>query len=157
MALANGTVSAVVTLEPYATQTKNELVGKVAEWDAQADQISYYDAICTRSWTLAHPDLIVRFLKALAQAENFVTSERGQAMSIVEKAFNYNSSYLESVWSEYVFTVTLDQAQLLALQDQSRWLINNNLTNATVVPNFLNYVYLEGLEAVDPNLVTIIH
>jgi len=55
------------------------------------------------------------------------------------------------------FTVTIDESQIVAMQDEAQWLINNNLTTATSVPNFLNYVYLDGLEAVNPNAVTIIH
>ena len=52
---------------------------------------------------------------------------------------------MASVWSNYQFSVSLDQSQISAMQDESQWLIQNNLTNATAVPNFLNYMYLMGL------------
>jgi NitT/TauT family transport system substrate-binding protein len=42
------------------------------------------------------------------------------------------------------------------MQDEARWLINNNLTTATSVPNFLNYVYVDGLKSVSPESVNII-
>jgi NitT/TauT family transport system substrate-binding protein len=64
---------------------------------------------------------------------------------------------MADVWPNYQFTVALDAAQLLALQEEAQWLINNNLTIVTQAPNFLNYIYFQGLEAVNPNAVTITH
>ena len=72
------------------------------------------------------------------------------------KTLNYSSTYLASVWSNYQFSVTLDQSQILAMQDEARWLINNSLTNANTAPNFLNYIYVNGLESVKPSAVNII-
>ena len=42
------------------------------------------------------------------------------------------------------------------MQDESQWLIQNNLTTATAIPNFLNYVYVNGLESVNPDAVNIV-
>jgi hypothetical protein len=44
----------------------------------------------------------------------------------------------------------------LLMQDESRWLISNNLTSTTSVPNFSNYVYVNGLKSVNPGAVNII-
>jgi NitT/TauT family transport system substrate-binding protein len=52
--------------------------------------------------------------------------------------------------------VTLDQSLILAMEDEARWMIANNLTNATEVPDFRNYIYEEGLRAVRPGSVNII-
>ena len=156
-ALANDTVDAVATFQPYLNQIETLIVNNIVKWSAQEDQISFNEVLCPHTWATAHPDLIVRFLKALIQAESFSLNHKSEAMTIVAGKLNYTSTYMATVWPDYQFTVTLDQSLLLAMQDESRWLLNNNLTNATSVPNFLNYVYLDGLEAVDPNAVTIIH
>ncbi len=42
------------------------------------------------------------------------------------------------------------------MDDEARWSIANNLTDKTVVPNYLDYIYLDGLEALKPEAVTII-
>jgi NitT/TauT family transport system substrate-binding protein len=155
--LANGTVDAAVAFQPYINQIESLLGNKTVMWPIQNNQLSYIDAVCTRSWGAAHPDLIVRFLQAIVQAENFVVNNQEKAIAIVAKTLDYSSEYLATVWSDYQFSVSLDQAQLLAMQDEAQWLIKNSLTNATALPNFLNYVYLQGLESVKPNSVTIIH
>jgi len=46
---------------------------------------------------------------------------------------------------------------LITMRDQSRWAIKNNLTDATEVPNYLDYIYLDALEEVKPEAVGIIH
>ena len=154
--LTNGSVNAVVTLQPYVNQIENLLDDKVVVWQVQANQFGYNDLICARSWAQQHPDLIVRFLKSLIQAEIFVANHKDQAIAIVTKALNYTSTYLPTVWSNYQFSVTLDQSQILAMQDEARWLISNNLTNANSVPNFLNYMYVDGLKSLKPESVNII-
>ena len=60
------------------------------------------------------------------------------------------------VWSQNQFSLSLDQSLLLAMQDEAQWLISNHLTNATTVPNFINYVYQDGLKSVKPSAVNII-
>jgi ABC-type nitrate/sulfonate/bicarbonate transport system substrate-binding protein len=155
-AIANGTVDAVMTFQPFINQIESLLPGKTVMWPAQSDQYAYQDAICNPSWATAHPDLIVRFLKAMVQAENYVAVNKAQSMAIVANTLNYPSSYLASVWPNYQFSVTLDQSQIVAMQGESQWLITNKLTNATTIPNFLNYVYVNGLKSVKPRAVNII-
>ena len=155
-ALANGTVNAVITFQPYISQIENLIGNETVMWPAQSNQLLYLDAICTGSWAAAHPDLIVRFLRSLVQAETFAINNQNQAMTIVANALNDTSSYIGSVWPSYQFTVTLDQSQILAMQDEAQWLISQNLANATATPNFLNYIYLSGLKSVDPGAENII-
>jgi len=155
-ALANGTVDAVMTFQPYINQIESLLPDKTAMWPAQGNQYAYQEAICSSSWAAAHPDLIVRFLKAVVQAENYVASNKDQAMAIVANTLNYTSSYMASVWQNYQFSATLDQSLILAMQVEAQWLISNNLTSGTSVPNFLNYIYADGLKSVAPESVNII-
>jgi NitT/TauT family transport system substrate-binding protein len=45
---------------------------------------------------------------------------------------------------------------LILLEDQARWRIEQGLTDATEVPNYLSFIYLDALEEVKPEAVTII-
>ncbi len=155
-ALANGTVDAAITFQPYINQIQSLLNNKTVIWPAQADQFGYFEAICSKDWAATHPDLIIRFLKSLIQAQDFNLNHPNQAKDIVAKNLNYTSEYINSVWSDYLYSVTLDQSFILLMQDESRWLIDNNLTSVTSVPIFLNYVYVDGLKSVSPESVNII-
>jgi NitT/TauT family transport system substrate-binding protein len=63
---------------------------------------------------------------------------------------------MAAIWPEHQFSLTLDQGLVAAMEDETRWMIANNLTAATQVPDFLNYIYLDGLEAIKPEAVNII-
>ena len=62
-ALANGTIDAAITFQPYINQIQSLLGNAILVWPAQADQFGYFEAICTKTWATTHPDLIERFLK----------------------------------------------------------------------------------------------
>jgi NitT/TauT family transport system substrate-binding protein len=42
------------------------------------------------------------------------------------------------------------------MEDEARWMIENKLTTKTTIPNFLDYLYLDGLLTVKPEAVNII-
>ena len=58
--------------------------------------------------------------------------------------------------AENQFFLSLDQSLIVAMEDEARWMIINNLTTEKQVPDFLDYIYMNGLEAVNPNAVDII-
>jgi ABC-type nitrate/sulfonate/bicarbonate transport system substrate-binding protein len=155
-ALANGTVDAVIAWQPNINTINGQIGNRIVMWSAQASQSIYQEVSCTNNWVVMHPELIVRFLNSLAQAESYAINNPDNAKTIIENRLNYTASYIASVWSENQFSLSLDQALVLAMQDESRWLIQNNLTSATAVPDFGKYVYVDGLLAVKPTTVTII-
>jgi NitT/TauT family transport system substrate-binding protein len=69
---------------------------------------------------------------------------------------NFDDAYLEIIWQRYQFSLSLDQSLILAMEDEARWMIKNKLTKENQVPNFMNYLYLDGLKAVKPEAVNII-
>ena len=106
-ALANGSINAVLVLQPYVNQIESFFGSKVMAWQAQSNQFGYNDIICTRSWAQQNPDLVVRFLKSLVQAESFVQDHQSQSIAIVTKTLNYSTTYLPTVWSNYIFRLLL--------------------------------------------------
>jgi NitT/TauT family transport system substrate-binding protein len=112
--------------------------------------------ISTDEWITKHPELVSRFLKSLAQAEEYAFRNPAEAKAIVQKRLNLDAAYMETVWSQNQFSLLLDQALILTMEDEARWMIENNLTREKQVPDFMNYIYLDGLKAVKPEAVNII-
>ncbi|MCX9087518.1 MAG: hypothetical protein OIN90_08140 [Candidatus Methanoperedens sp.] len=42
------------------------------------------------------------------------------------------------------------------MEDEARWMINNNLTTEENVPDFLDYIYEDELKSIKPEAVNII-
>ena len=156
-AVVNGSIDAVATAQPYVEMANEGLGENAVAWSIQSSQPLYAQAISTDEWIAGHPELCSRFLRSLYQAEAFVINHPAEAKAIVKSQMNFSDSYVETVWHQNQFSLSLDQSLILAMEGEARWLISNNLTNAKAIPNFLDYIYLDGLETVKPESVNIIH
>jgi NitT/TauT family transport system substrate-binding protein len=155
-AVVNGDIDAIATAQPYANSAKERLDANGVFWSAQSSQPQYGLISSTEEWIRKHPQQVRRFLKSLAQAEEYVIRNPAEAKAIVQKRLNLDASYMETVWSQNQFSLSLDQSLITAMEDEARWMIKNNLTREKQVPDFMNYIYVDGLRAVKPEAANII-
>ncbi len=155
-AVVDGDIDAVATAQPYANSAKERLGANAVIWPAQSSQPIFGLIVSTDEWITNHPEPVSRFLKSLAQAEEYAIRNPAEAKAIVQKLLNMDAAYMETVWSQNQFSLTLDQSLILAMEDEARWMIRNNLTSEKAVPNFLDYIYVDGLKAIKPESVNII-
>jgi ABC-type nitrate/sulfonate/bicarbonate transport system substrate-binding protein len=155
-AVADGVVDAIVTAQPYADLASQRLGNNAIVWPVQGGQSIYGLIVSSERWITANPNLVNKFLKSLAQAEEYGISHPAEAKAILQKRLSVDASFVESAWSRDQFSLSLDQSLIAAMEDQSRWMIKNNLTSEKTVPDFLNYIYPDGMRAVKPGAVNII-
>jgi len=155
-AVVNGDIDAIATAQPYAGLAKERLGANAVFWPAQSNQRQYALLSSTDEWITKHPEPVRRLLKSLVQAEEYAIRNPAQAKAIVQKALNLEASYMELVWSQNQFSLSLDQALIAAMEDEARWMIKNNLTKERTIPDFAHYIYLDGLKGVKPEAVNII-
>ncbi|HLO33503.1 MAG TPA: ABC transporter substrate-binding protein [Anaerolineales bacterium] len=156
-AVVNGEIDAVVTAQPYANTAKDLLGANAVVWSAQSSQPLQTQLISTDEWITGHPDLVNRFLKSLVLAEEYAIRNPAEAKAIVQKQLKLEAAYMDTVWSQNQFSLSLDQSLIAAMEDEARWMIENNLTTEKEVPDFVDYIYLDGLQAVKAEAVHIIH
>jgi NitT/TauT family transport system substrate-binding protein len=154
--IAGGEVDAVVTWEPHVSQIRQQMGNEVITWPVQSGQMAYWSVVSTPRWIKKHPELVEQFLKSLAQAEEYVANHPVEAKAILKKRLDLNDSYLKTVWSQNQFSLSLDQSLILAMEDEARWMIKNNLTSEKQIPDFVNYIYVDVLKAIKPEAVKII-
>jgi len=154
-AITDGKVDAALTWQPHVNEAKERLGNGTFIWPAQSSQDMYWNAICADGWASKHPDLINRFLKSLSQAEDYYSNHPDNTEAIVQKRLHYNDSYIAIVWPENRFSLSLDQSLIAAMEDEARWMIQNNLTTGRTVPDFTDFIYTKGLEVVKPEAVNI--
>jgi NitT/TauT family transport system substrate-binding protein len=155
-ALVNGEVDAVVTWEPWVSQINQHMGPEAIARTLQSNQYAYWNLVSTPGWTGSHSTDINQLMKSLAQAEDYLVNHPDEARAFLQKRMDLEPAYMEVVWPRYQISLSLDQSLILAMADEARWLINNNLTTEKQVPDFLDYIYMDGLEAVKPNAVNIV-
>ncbi len=154
--ITNGTLDAIVVSQLYVADIQGKLSNNIEIWPVQNQQLAYGLVYASTNWISENPELVSRFLHSLVQAEDYLISNPENAKNTLKNHLSYSDAYLAQVWPNHRFSLTLDQSLILAMQDEAQWLISNRLTNAISTPNFLNYVYPNGLEVVKPESVNII-
>ena len=155
-AVAGGSIDAIAIGQPYANAAKDRLGDNAAVWRAQSNQPMFALAISTDEWIARHPEPARRFLASLAEAEAYATAHPAEARSIVQHRVNLDPGYMDTVWRQNQFSLSLDQSLVAAMEDEARWMIANNLTNATAIPDFGEYIDTTALEQVRPDAVSIL-
>ena len=109
-AVVEGDIDAIATAQPYANSAKDRLGANAIVWSAQSSQPLYTQAISTDEWITKHPELISRFLKSLAEAEEYVNTHPAEANAIVQERLNLDADYMDTVWQQNQFSLSLDQS-----------------------------------------------
>ena len=152
-AMSNGDIDAAFTWDPYIYNIKKELGENVISWFGGED--FYFVLLTNEDWIKNNPAAAERFIKSLLKAENYIKDNSEKSKEFAKNRFNYDSDYIDYSWPKQEFVVILAQAMFITFEDQARWRINNNLTDKTEIPNFLNYIYIDALENVKPEAITI--
>lgn len=155
-ALARGDIDAVSTFSSYTAFTRKELGARVISFYDKDIYRWTFNVVAKQEFIRKTPGKVEKMLRALARAEEFARKHPAEAQKIVADFSGIEIGIVRDVWPDTNFTVSLDQSLILALEDESRWAIQNRLTTAQKVPNFLDFIYFDGLKAVKPEAVRIL-
>lgn len=156
-ALARGDIDAAAAWEPVLGALRAQLGDNSAMFYGDDIYDLAWSIAGTRDYVVSHPETIKKLLRALIRGAQFCKDTPEAAREIVAKAMSLDVAKVKELWPSYLFKVTLEQSLVMALEDQTRWAIRNKLTGGTDIPNYLNHVYLDALQAVTPAAVTVIH
>jgi len=153
--IVNGSVDAVVTSQRYAATIEKALGDTVVVLPAQSDQPAYVVLSGRADWVAGHTKTIERLLAALDRAEQYTVANPADAKAIVKDRMGYDDAYVEQMWPGHQFGLSLDQSLLIAMNDEARWAVANNLTKATSIPDLGETISMQGLRHVHPAAVKI--
>jgi NitT/TauT family transport system substrate-binding protein len=154
-AISNGDIDAAFTWDPHVYNIKKQLGDNAIGWPGGQD--FYFVLITKEDWVKNNPAAAKRFTKSVLEAEDYIKDNSEESKEFVKDRFDYESDYIDYSWPKQEFAVILKQAMLITFEDQARWRIEHGLTDATEVPNYLDYIYMDALEEIKPEAVGIIH
>ena len=109
------------------------------------------------SYIDSHPHEVRRVLRALIAANQEIRANPVEARRAVGDAVKIDDATMAKLFEPEDYAVSLDQAMLLALDDQARWAMQKGLVARRPMPNYLDFMKYQDLEAVLPTAVTIVH
>ena len=155
-ALIEGRVDAIATWEPHIYNARKALGNKALLLPSGDIYREDFYFIARKDFIKNNPEALKRFLRAIERGEEFIRKNDKEAMDIVGQRLKMDRETLNATWSDFQFRLFLDQSMLTSLEDEARWAINNRLTEATKVPNYLDFIHTDALKAVKPEAVTIL-
>ena len=155
-ALASGSVDAVSSWSPVTLSLQKKLGDKVITFHNEDVYTQSFNVVATQEYVRKNPVKVKKLLLAIIEAEKFAARSPEDAKKIIADISPLNRDLVGEMWDRNKFSVTLDQSLVLALEDESRWAITSRLTKETNVPNYLDFIYLDGLLSVKPEAVRIL-
>ena len=155
-ALINGDVDAVSTWVPALNGMQKNLADRGITFYDEDIYTQSVSIVAKQEYIRDNPGKVRKLLRALIKAEEFSKKNLDEAQKSVAEFNRMDPGMLKEMWAGNTFSVTLDQSLLLALEDESRWAIKHGLTRTTKIPNYLDFIYLDGLSGVKPEAVRIL-
>jgi len=157
-AFRRGEVDAAVHWEPDIQLLAEEFGAKVKVFATPGLHVSPFMLVGGRDYIRNNSAVVERVLRALTRAESYNKEQPANAKALVTKFYNANEREINFVWALKVHRVSLDQSLPFLLENAARWEIGLlPPARRPAVPNYLDFIYLDGLLAVSPAAVTIIH
>ncbi len=156
-ALINGEIDAISMRDPYTKYAKDVLADKAVEFSALGLYRKTFNLVAKKYFIDDRPEAIKKILQGILKAREYIQKNRKESVEIIARSLKMDRESVDSVWDDYNFSISLDQSLLVSLEDEARWAIEQGFTEKTKVPNYLDFIYYDGLEAVEPYAVTIIH
>jgi NitT/TauT family transport system substrate-binding protein len=95
-------------------------------------------------------------LRALVKAEEMARKNPEEAQKLVAQFTGIAPDIVAETWGIGSFELTLNQLLILVLEDEAQWAIENDFTLARKMPNYLDYIYFDGLKSIKPEVVRIL-
>lgn len=155
-ALATEKVDAVSVFAPTLTNLEKDLGDSGIFFYDESIFTETFCVTAMQEYAKQHPEAIKKFLKALIRAETLILENPEEAQRQVAQFLKMDKDLLERIWPIFTARVTLNQALLVDFEDQTRWAVQKGLTTRKDMPNYLEFIYVDGLQAVKPEAVTIL-
>lgn len=157
-ALADGQIDAFSMREPFISQAI-ELIGadNTVVFSRPGLYRKTFNLVATNKLTSERPNVARKIIKGLLRAESFAAQHHQDSINIVAKTLGAKTASIAAIWPDINLKVSLDQALLIAMEDEAKWVLANNFVESDQAPQYLDLIYLTALKDVDPMSVSLIH
>jgi sulfonate transport system substrate-binding protein len=155
-ALADGVIDAASVFNPFLLKSKKRLGENGIVFHNRNIYTKTFVIASTKEFVRHNPSKVNKILRALDRAEKFFILNPEESMNITADFSQTRIDDTREMLAGTHVGLSLDQPLLLTLEDESRWAIERGLANTNVVPNFLDYIYFDGLNSIKPSVITIL-
>ena len=92
-------------------------------------------------------------MNSLSEAIDYISAEPEQSREILKDKLNLGRDFIDWVWPDYLFILSLNKSLILTMKSQANWHIENGTFNQHPNLEFMPYIDSSPLRAVNPGAV----
>jgi NitT/TauT family transport system substrate-binding protein len=154
--LVAGKVDAVMAWEPITHDIITKVGNNAISWPAQGGQDLFWLLVSREEVVKNRGEALEKLMRALSQAANFAREKPEEVREIISRWIKVPVANLQAGKFRLRYRLFLDQALVLAMEDQARWMVRHKLTSQTRLPNYLDYFHAETLANINPKGVRLV-
>lgn len=152
-ALRKGEVDAIAIWEPYAFNALRSVSGAKA-LPKSGSYVETFNLIAHTKLKGVRDDELIKLLRALDRAEQFINTEPAKAQAILRDRLHVEQAFIDWMWPRFNYRLTLGQALLVTLESEARWARREGHVKAEKSPNYMEFIYSPPLRKVRPTGVS---
>jgi len=147
-------VDAIVPWEPFAFNS-----AQLLDKDIKIHDTKSLNTLSFNLLSLKADKIVVEkakcIIEGLAVAIDYIASHPEKAKKIVIDELQLSSEFIEWVWPDYIFKLSLNQSLILSLKSQVIWAVATQMTEHAELPSVENFIDSRAMLQVDPGAVNI--
>ena len=155
-ALKSGKVDAVSTWNPNVQVILDALGPRCVVYHGDNFYTETFFLTAVPDYVKQHPEAVKKVLRALVKSEEYIHDNPADARRIAAQFSKLDEAMFAKIWDVFNFRLSLDQSILVSLENQTRWAIRSHLNPDAAIPNYHDFIYPGGLQAVKPEAVRMI-
>lgn len=156
-AITSGMVDAVSSWEPHTTKIIDKFGSGAVQFYNKPPVTASHSIVVSQKLIEENPRVIEKALRALIRAEHFIKENPAEACAVTADLTGLEENSICTIWSHYTHEIKLDQNLIVRLEVLARWMMKGGNSEKESLPNFLDYIYVDGLIKADPEKVTLVH
>jgi ABC-type nitrate/sulfonate/bicarbonate transport system substrate-binding protein len=155
-AVEQGQVDAAVIFQPNLARLQTDMGDQLKTFYAERLIAIRFVLVGKARYVDQHPQEVRRILRALLAAKAFISADPVAARRIIGTTLKLDDAIMSKIFDQNDFDISLNQAHLLALEDQTRWAVSQGLAKPGSMPNYLKYMRYQHLESISPEAVQLV-
>lgn len=154
--LENAEMDAITTWNPQKFKAQKAMGKNGVTFDADELYSPLFVVVASQDYVKSNPEIIKKVVKALYEASKFIIKNPNESYEIVAKEIQADAETIKEYAATYHFRLSLEQSLITTLENQTHWALKDKLKIMGKMPNFLHSIYVDALEEIAPENVTII-
>jgi len=155
-AVDTGEVDAIATWSPHTHRAVDKMGANGVHWSIQGIQKQFW-LLSGLQETLPPLAIMQKIVRALIEAESFIHANEAEATTLLREYLELPLHMVAEDWKNIRFRVVLPRELLSAMEFEIKWKLAQQGGSSGEIPDYLDNMVFDVLEAERPESVTIMH